>query len=196
MMIVAVSVSMALAPLATVLAEDDVQELKRQIEQLQKRVDELEGSQQTQSTPMTPRVFSTPSRQWDPFTEMERMQAEMDRMFRNSFAFGGDESKGMFRSDVFYHDTFDIQEQPDRYVVTFDMAGLDQANVNIQVNGNVLTVKCEGMQEQNEQDNNRVLQTQNYSSFMKSITLPDDADTTQMESKQEHNTLIITLPKK
>lgn len=175
---------------------EDVEELKQQIQALQKRVDELESAQNQQQMQSPQGMYRSQPRKWDPFEEMARMQAEMNRMFRNSFAFGGDNSKGMFRSDMFYDDSLDMKEEPDKYIIEFDMTGLDQGKVDIQVNEHAITVKGEGMHEQREETDNRIFRSNNYSSFMKSIPVPDDADTAKMQTKQEKNKLIIILPKK
>ena len=64
------------------------------------------------------------------------------------------------------------------------------------VNDHVLTIKCEGQQEESDDTDNQMFRSQSYSSFMKSIPIPDDADTSKMQTKQEEDILIITLPKK
>ncbi|MEW6534654.1 MAG: Hsp20/alpha crystallin family protein [Candidatus Auribacterota bacterium] len=180
---------------------DDIEELKKQIETLQNRVAELEAAQDQQKnsrdTTRDPLgVFRHQPQRWDPFEEIARMQEEMDRMFRNSFAFGGNDSRGMFRSDMFYDDSFAVKEEPDKYIIEFDMAGLDQGKVDIQVNEHAITVKGEGMEEKTAENENQVFRSKNYSTFMKSIPVPEDADTAKMETRQEKDKLIIILPKK
>ena len=128
-----ISAFMLFAGATPVFSQDeDVTALKEQIATLKKRVEELESSQNQQQPQVSPRFFSRQPQRWDPFEEMEQMQSQMDKMFRHSFAFGGDDSRGMFRSDMFYHDTFDIKEEPDKYIIEFDMSGLNQAKVDIQ----------------------------------------------------------------
>ena len=178
--------------------DDTVQELKQQIKQLQQKVDKLEAQNQ-QAKPSTGKSAPTLRRRsavWDPFEEMARMQAEMNNLFQDSFLWGGPAGKGMFRSNVSYDEAFNIKEDPTKYVVEFDMTGLDKGKVDIEINKNTLTVKAEESQDQTNKDNDTYFKSRSYTSFMRSIPVPANADTTKMQSKMKGDKLIITLPKK
>lgn len=179
--------------------EDQVEVLKKQIEALQKRVQELEASQtgSAQKNPEGPGSYfkASPDR-WDPFAEIYRMQAEMDRMFQDSFFMGGPASKGMFRSNMYYDDTFAMEEKDDKYVIEFDMAGMNEGKIDIQVNQRSVTVRGEQKAQQEEEGAERSLSFQSYATFMKTISVPPDADTSRMTTENKGGKLIITLPKK
>jgi len=178
---------------------DNVNELKQQIAALQKRVAELEAAQAKAAlnspAEPDPMLRSGPGT-GDPFEEMARMQAEMNRMFQSSFNWGGPFSKGMFRSNMYYDDKFNIKEEKDKYVVELDMMGLNQGKMDIHVDQHSLTVKGEREEDKKEEGQNKYFSAKSYSSFIKTIPLPADADTTKMKSENNGEKLIITLPKK
>ena len=78
---------------------EDVMELKKQIEALQKRVEELEDEKQDSPYRLRDRFHGRFGLGWDPLEEINRMQEEMDHMFQNSF--GRLKGKqGMFSSNM------------------------------------------------------------------------------------------------
>ncbi|MBN1870393.1 MAG: Hsp20/alpha crystallin family protein [Candidatus Omnitrophica bacterium] len=178
-------------------AEENIADLKARIEALQKRVDELEASKPSQGWSDPWGFFqSRQNRQWDPFSEINRIQEEMNRMFQNSFDYRGNLGKGMFSSDMSFGYDFDFKETEEGYEIVFDMAGFDQEKVDIQVNESSITVKGERQREDREEGENRMFQLQSYGSFLKTIPLPDDADTSKVKTEKEANRLVIKLPKK
>lgn len=179
-----------------VSAEEDVQELKKQIEQLQKRVEELEFSQTRKEE--DPRGFFNrgAGRQLDPFSEMERMQKEMNRMFGNSFYQRSWPSDQMFGPNVMNSYDFDLQETKDGYEIKVDMTGLDKKKIDIEVNEHSITIKGEHSKEDIKESPNQYFQSKSFGSFMKTIPLPIDADTENIQTEQKGDSLVIKLPKK
>ena len=181
----------------TVFAEDSISDLKRQIEALQKKVDKLEATTHYKKDANNLfSIFHKKQKSWDPFEEINRMHEEMDRMFKDSFYFGGDLSKGMFRSDLYYDDNFHLQDKKDRYIIEFDMTGLDQSKIDIEVNENNITIKSERSAEETEKAKNKSLSKISYASFLTTIPTPVDADTSRMKTEKKGNKFIMTLPKK
>lgn len=176
---------------------EDVGELKKQIEALQKRVEELEeDKQQMQSEQQDDDFFWGSRNRWDPFYEMQRMQEEMNKMFQNSFNRRGSFSGGIFSNDMSFDYDFDMKELKDSYEITFDMKGLDQEKVDIEINNNSITVKGEHSSQEKEEGQGRYYNAKSFGSFMKTIPLPVDADTTKVKTEKEGDKLIIRLPKK
>ena len=178
-------------------AQESMDELKARIEVLQKRVEELESSKtgQDQNDPWG--FFrSRQNRAWNPFSEINRIQEEMNRMFQNSFDYRGALGTGMFSSDMSFGYDFDFKETEEGYEVIFDMKGFDQEKVDIEVNENSITVKGEHQREDREEKENSLFRSQAYGAFLKTIPLPVDADTTKIKTEKEGSNLIIKLPKK
>jgi HSP20 family protein len=190
-------VAMVLVSYNYLYAKDkSVNELKAQIETLQEKVKELEtGHPQSQGG--QPGSFNRRKKQvWDPFREMQRMQEEMDRIFQDSFSLEGGSSKAIFSGNIYYDDSFDIRDEDDKYVITFNMKGLNQGKTDIQVNQNTITIKGEHITEETEEGQDRCFTLRSMSTYVKSISVPKDADIGKMKTEQKENKLIITLPKK
>ncbi|MCA9405074.1 MAG: Hsp20 family protein [Candidatus Omnitrophica bacterium] len=171
-------------------AKDDVTELKKQIEALQQRVNELETQKNNSPGPTLPQ-----ERFMDPFEHMERMRQEMDRIFESSFnGFGGAQS--MFSSNMSFDYDLDIKDTDDGYEITFDMTGFDKDKVDIQINEDSITVKGEQSRQDSQQGPDGSFSTKSFGSFVKTIPLPSDADTAKVKTEKKENSLIITMPKK
>ncbi|MGE5279508.1 MAG: Hsp20/alpha crystallin family protein [Deltaproteobacteria bacterium] len=176
-------------------AEESVADLKQQIAALQKRVDTLEAGRPQGMQAATPAV-APGAGNWDPFDEMQRMQDEVGRMFQDSFLWAGPVGTGVFGSNMNYEDNFNVKEDKDKYVVTFDLAGLDQNKVDIEVNEHSITVTGEYSQETRQKGESEQVAAKSYGSFLRSIPVPEDADTTKMQTDKQGEKLVITLPKK
>lgn len=88
----------------------------------------------------------------------------------------------------------DIDETDDAYLVSMDMPGVPKENINIDLNGNILTVTGErrsrfqeGSQEQGSE--------RSYVKFQRSFTLPSTVDVNKVEANCENGLLEIYLPK-
>jgi HSP20 family molecular chaperone IbpA len=172
---------------------ENAEDLKKQIEILQKRVELLEEKNEREQEPITEEI---PLKRWDPFEEISSMQHVMDKMLQDSFYHRGNPNKGMFKSNMLYDADFKIQDEKDKYVIRFDMTGSNKDKLDIQVNPRAITVKGEREEKQVEQDQGQYLASSSYSSFMRAIPIPLNADTSKMETEIEGEELIITLQKK
>ena len=179
--------------------EPTMEDLKKQIEKLQNRVDELESTQKTQQEEEDDSwgYFNRrrSNNRWDPFEEIHRMQEEMDNMFQHSFGRSGG-FQGSFSNNMGFDYDFDINETDKGYEIKFDMKGLDKEKIDIEINDHSITVKGEHSMQQTEEGQDRYFSSQSFGSFMKTIPLPVDADTTKVKTEKEGDTLIIKLPKK
>lgn len=176
-------------------AEEDIKELKRQLEALNDRVAELEEKLENKSTPSNDDSFGKFRDAWDPFGEIDRMQEEMNRMFQNSFK-GGRGAKGsILNSDSFYEPDFDLEEEKDAYVINFDVSGLNKEKINIEINEYSITISGERSDQTKEIDPYGFYSSRSYGSFLKTIPFPVDANTEKVETRQEGDILIIRVPK-
>lgn len=178
-------------------AEENTEELKKQIEVLQRRVGELEANQKQRQDNSSWEPFNNrKNKSWNPFWEMDRIQEEMNRMFQNSYNGRGGVGQGMFSNSMSFDSDMDIKETEDGYEIKFDMKGLDKEKVDIQINETSITVKGEHSQEDTEENKNSYFKAQSFGSFMKTIPLPVDADTTKVKTEKEGDSLVIRMPKK
>ena len=76
------------------------------------------------------------------------------------------------------------------------MTGLDKEKIDIEINEHSITVQGEHSRQDTEESPNRYFSSQSFGSFMKTIPLPVDADTTEIKTEKEGDTLVVRLPKK
>jgi len=168
--------------------DQQIQDLQRQVSQMQKKIDSLENQQQSGMSSLNS------GGSWDPYSELERMQDEMQRMLRQ---IPQDQQKmGMFSSNIGFNNKLNVQETPTAYTITFDMHGMDQDNVDVEVNPTSLTVKGVYSNQESKQDPNAYFQTQQFGSFAQTIPIPEDADSSRIKTEKKNEQMIITLPKR
>ncbi|MEW5896012.1 MAG: Hsp20/alpha crystallin family protein [Candidatus Omnitrophota bacterium] len=175
------------------LAEDQVEDLKKQILELQQRVQELE--QARQGSFQDPFMRSR-DHQWDPLIEMRRMQEEMSRIFADSYFFNNNTSPRMFSSQMDFDSSFDIKETEDAYEITFQVGDLDEKTLNVEINEAAITVKGQRTKEESGENPYGVFEASSFSSFIQSIPVPDKADVSKVDTRKEDGKLVIKLPKK
>lgn len=171
-------------------------ELQKQIEMLQKRVEELESEKQQRQNLNNDALSPARERMRNPFEDIYRMQEEMNRLFQNSFTTNENASKGFFSNNMSYDDKFEIKDQKDKYILEVDMKGLNQEKTNIQINDRYITIKGEQSIENKQEENGSYVSSKSFSSFMRTFPLPEDADTSNVKSDKKGDKIIITLPKK
>ena len=92
--------------------------------------------------------------------------------------------------------TAEVAEKDSEYVITLELPGIDQKNVDIDINGNLLTVKGEKREEKEEEkDKHYHLSERRYGSFSRSFTLPDTVAHDRITATMKDGVLTLTLPK-
>jgi HSP20 family protein len=84
----------------------------------------------------------------------------------------------------------------DGYEIIFNMKGLDQEKVDIEINEHSITVKGEHSRQEKEEGQGTFYSSSSFGSFMKTIPLPVDADTSKVKTEKKGDSLVIRLPKK
>jgi len=174
---------------------DEVSELKEQIKALQERIERLEAEKKNFGNFQDDYFRRGWGFDWDPFERMDRMQEHMSRMFQDSFRGHGLEA-GAFSSQLSFNDDFDLKEDKNGYEIRFDLAGLNNEKIDIEINEHSVTVKGEYSRQDTEESPDRYYSAKKFGSFMKTIPLPTDADTTKAKTQKNGDTLVITMPKK
>lgn len=136
--------------------------------------------------------------QWDPFSEIERMQAQMDRMFsqtlRNFSSMGALDPSG---TAAFFEPDVDIQDKKDHYLIRMDVPGLEKDQIKIEVTENALTVSGERKSEQTQEDERQGFyrMERSYGSFHRQIPLPHDVKPEGVTANYEKGVLTIKIQK-
>ena len=140
---------------------------------------------------------SYPNAQWDPFEEMENMHKEMNRMFRDSFGRGmGHSGFGLLEGPGLFDPSLDIKDTPSKYIITFDVPGLEKDNLNIEVKGRTLVVSGERNQETEEKNPGKFYRKErSFGYFSRAVPLPEDADTNVTVEEFKNGVLKLAVPK-
>ena len=144
-----------------------------------------------------------PRREWDPFSVMEHLQNQINR------AFNGSSSEWPSRAG--WGTSFpaaDVFQDKDNVIVTAELPGLSEKDLDISITGNTLTLKgkkgspCgEGQESEVKKDGllrdggdyHRV--ERSYGSFQRMIELPVEVNADQAKAKLANGVLTVTLPK-
>lgn len=89
-----------------------------------------------------------------------------------------------------------IKETEDAYQVELAAPGMDKSDFNIDLNGNVLTIKSSKKMENEVQEEHYRRREFSYQSFQRSFSLPDNVvDPDQIKASYDKGLLTINIPK-
>jgi HSP20 family protein len=131
----------------------------------------------------------------DPFAEMERMQAEMNRVFNESFNHfrANPQFKGF--SQQAFAPALDLQDKGDQYEVRLDLPGVKKSDISIKLSGNTLVISGKTDQKIEKKGKGFITTERRSGSFMRSLTFPQPVNETKIDAKYENGVLIISAPK-
>ena len=126
---------------------------------------------------------------WEPVREMMTLREAMDQLFNDAFTRPVSMSGGSVAPAI------DLYQNDDSVVVKAALPGLKAEDVQISVTADVLTLRGEFKQENEQKDATYHIREQRYGSFERSIMLPSDVQTDKSKADFENGILTITLPK-
>jgi HSP20 family protein len=89
-----------------------------------------------------------------------------------------------------------IVEESDQYIVTLAVPGLKKNDFDIVVDdNNMLIISCEKEEEKEKEDKNFTRREYNYSSFSRSLSLPEEIKRDRIDATYEDGILKIRLPR-
>jgi HSP20 family protein len=93
--------------------------------------------------------------------------------------------------------TAEVAEKDNEFVVTVELPGIDQKNVDINITGNMLTIKGEKREEKEEEQKEKQyhLSERRYGSFSRSFTIPETVAQDKITAAMKDGVLTLTLPK-
>jgi HSP20 family protein len=100
--------------------------------------------------------------------------------------------QGLFESTF---PTTDVVESEKDYLITAELPGMSENDIEIALAGDMLTLKGEKKEEREEKGANRYVAERRYGAFARSFPLPEDADPGQVAAVFKNGVLTVTLPK-
>lgn len=127
---------------------------------------------------------------WEPAREIMTLREAMDRLFDDAFT-----RPLTFVRDGWSAPAIDMYQTDDEVVVKAALPGIKADEVQINVTGDVLTIKGEVKQEDEKKERSWHIREQRYGSFERSVALPTDVVADKAKADFENGILTITLPK-
>jgi HSP20 family protein len=97
---------------------------------------------------------------------------------------------------VAFSPAFEVKEREDAFMLQADVPGVKEADLDISVNSNVLTISGSRQSPERKEGETYYLYERAYGSFSRSFTLPDEANTESVEAKLTDGVLTVTIGKK
>ena len=126
---------------------------------------------------------------WEPAREMMSLRDAMDRLFDDAF------TRPLSGRDGWSVPAVDMYQTDDEIVVKAALPGIKADEVQINITGEVLTLKGEVKQEEEKKEKAWHIREQRYGSFERSVVLPTDVVADKAKAEFEDGILTITLPK-
>ena len=91
----------------------------------------------------------------------------------------------------------DVKEDDAAYTVQAEVPGVPKEDINVSIDGNVVSLRAEVRQHDEKMEGEKVLRSERYyGAVARSFQLPVDVDATQAKAKYDNGVLTLTLPKK
>jgi HSP20 family protein len=113
---------------------------------------------------------------WDPFAELDR----------------GLGSQG----GVGFSPAVNLRETPQSFVVTADLPGVKDENIEVTVTGNRLTISGQREDEKSDEGDRYHAYEASYGSFMRSFSLPEGTDPDHVQAEMKNGVLEVIVPKR
>lgn len=113
---------------------------------------------------------------WDPFRELDRLAAGML-----------DSRQGPRVMPI------DLHRDGDHYVLSADLPGVDPGSIDVDVDGQLLTIRAERTLRSNE-DVQWLAHERPSGSFLRQLTLGDGLDTSEISAHYDNGVLSVVIP--
>jgi HSP20 family protein len=126
---------------------------------------------------------------YSPAEEMTRMQRRMRRLFEDPFRLD------LFTEEMGWTPAVEVVETEKAIEVTAELPGMSRDDVEIHLEHNVLTIRGEKKQEQEQKEKEHYLYERFYGSFQRAFTLPAPVEEGTVKAEFRNGVLKIHLPK-
>jgi HSP20 family protein len=125
---------------------------------------------------------------WEPEREMMTLREAMNHLFDEAFT-------PMSMMHTMGAPTVDLYQTDDNIVVRASLPGMKADDVQISINGDLLTIKGEFKEKQDKKEKSYHLREHRYGSFERTLSLPSLVESDKAHADFEDGILTITLPK-
>jgi HSP20 family protein len=125
---------------------------------------------------------------WEPFREIAQLQGEMGRLFNGLLDGQGRASQG-------WVPPLDVWETDSELVYAFDLPGIPEDKIQIEVHDDTLSVSGERVKETKEQGDRYFRFERRYGSFARAVGLPAGIDESKISASYTNGVLEVRVPK-
>ncbi|MBK9139467.1 MAG: Hsp20/alpha crystallin family protein [Verrucomicrobia bacterium] len=130
---------------------------------------------------------------WNPFREMEELQNRIWNAFNLSPARRGEGQESITVAQ--WAPLVDITEDDNGYLISAELPEVKKQDVKVTVENGVLTISGERQFEKEEKGRKYHRVERSYGSFLRSFTLPDDADANKVSATFKDGVLKVQVAK-
>lgn len=124
---------------------------------------------------------------WEPFRELAALQSEMSRWINGL--------EGPGRVTQSWVPALDVWENETEVVYAFDLPGIPEDAISIEVQDETLSVSAERVKTEEASENGFYRFERRFGSFARGVGLPQGVDQEQISARYENGVLEIRVPK-
>ncbi len=124
---------------------------------------------------------------WRPLGGLHRFTHDFDDLFTGRARNG---------HTVDFSPAVDIEEQEDHFLISADLPGVDEKDIEVKVHEGVLLLSGKREQVTEEKHEGGYYRERSFGSFHRSFTLGDGVDAEKIEAAYKGGVLTVKLPKK
>ena len=125
---------------------------------------------------------------WEPFRELGTLQSELSRMMSGML-------EGNGRAPQAWVSALDVWETPTEVVYAFDLPGIREDQISIEVKDDNLTVAGSREKVDETAENGFYRFERRYGTFARAVGLPQGSDQDNISARYENGVLEIRVPK-
>jgi len=125
---------------------------------------------------------------WEPFRELGTLQSEMSRLMNGML-------EGNGRQPQNWVPALDVWETPSEVVYAFDLPGIAEEQINLEVKDETLTVSAEREKVGETTENGFYRFERRYGTFARAVGLPQGVDQDTISARYENGVLEVRVPK-
>ena len=130
---------------------------------------------------------------WDPFRELEEVSERLNRMFQRPLPARSAAAKDTMT--VFdWAPTVDIAETNEEYQIKAEIPDVKKEDIKVSVDHGMLRIEGERKQEKEEKGKKWHRVERSYGSFLRTFSLPENADTAKLSAEYKNGVLNVRLP--
>lgn len=135
-----------------------------------------------------------PLSRWNPLKEVEDLEKRLSQLLgRNVPAGTTDKNEAITVAQ--WSPVVDISEDDKEYTIKAELPDVKKEDIKLNVHDDVLTITGERKYEKEEKGKKYHRVERAYGSFVRSFTLPEDADGTKVTAEYKDGLLNVRLPK-